>query len=253
MIKNIKFLVIFLVLFSINNNLFGVELLAVKTDKGNGKVTRLEGTAAVFYPGDKSSRLLKLSDSVQEGCEIYTSDKSRLEITFVDKTVVRFAENTNFKLIKAQTADPEKREIKIFMSLGKVWSNVRKTLSVRSDFEISSENAVAGVRGTIYRINIEENKATLIKVYDGEVRVYAPVSKKEYKTHVIEAPKPIAGPTIIEGPRPVSMQEWTYIIKSMQQIYITADGKSQEPKEFTEEEDRDKWVDWNKERDKKIQ
>jgi hypothetical protein len=48
------------------------------------------------------------------------------------------------------------------------------------------------------------------------------------------------------------MEQWTYIVKSMQQIRITADGGARKPEAFSEAEDRDAWAAWNKARDAEL-
>lgn len=230
---------------------FAKAPVTLKTSAGGAKVTELEGTTKALCEGQKDFRNLKVSDTLKTGCEVTTGDRSRLELILSDKSIVRFDENAKFKLMCEDTYDTGTKEVKIFIALGKIWSNVRKTISGKSEFEVSCENAVAGVRGTIYRMNVEGDKSALVKVYEGEVSVAAPVTKLEQKHSITGAPKSVPGPTAIAGPKPVSMNEWIYIIKSMQQIMIKADGNAEEPKEFIAEEEIDGWVAWNKARDKK--
>ena len=114
-----------------------------------------------------------------------------------------------------------------------------------------SQNAVAGVRGTVYRMDVENDQSAQVKVYEGEVNVAAASGALQAAVMTVGPPKPVAGPTPVAGPKPVSMVEWGYIVKSMQQIQISADGKADAPKAFTESEDMDDWVRWNKKRDRK--
>lgn len=225
----------------------------VKMAKGEARITVLEGAAQAFFPGQKDIKRLKVNDLLKAGCDVSTGEKSRMELLLPDNSIVRFAENTRFTIMQINAGDVERRNIKIFVPFGKIWSNVRKALGSKGGFEVSCQNAVAGVRGTIYRINVEEDKSALVKVYDGEVSVSSASNIENNKSaSVTGPPKPIAGPATVAGPKPVSMDEWVYIVKSMQQIHIKSNGKAEEPKEFTEAEDRDSWVDWNKSRDNKL-
>ena len=247
--KSVQVVLSFLVLCIFSTYANAKPPVLVKIAKGEAKVTMLEGTANAVCPGQKGVKKLIINDLLKSGCEVSTGDKSRMELFLPDNSIVRFADNTSFKIMQVDAGQSGKRDVKIFVTIGKIWSNVRKALGGKSSFEVSCENAVAGVRGTIYRMNVEDDKSALVKVYDGEVSVAAAAAKKDQKTPVAGPPKPIAGPTAVAGPKSVSMEEWVYIVKSMQQIRIKSDGRAEEPKDFTEAEDKDEWVDWNKSRD----
>ena len=247
--QNIQIALISFFLFMFSAYAYAKPPLTVKMHKGEAKVTALEGTAQAFCLGQKKARYLKIEDGLKSGCEVSTGENSRLELVLPDNSMIRFAENTRFKLLQADVDNTGERDVKISVTLGKVWSNVRRALGGKGGFELSCENAVAGVRGTIYRMDVEADKSALVKVYDGEVNVAGVKSPQQLSAKVSGAPKSVSGPQVIAGPKPVSMKEWVYIVKSMQQIHIKSNGKAEEPKDFTEDEDRDAWVDWNKARD----
>lgn len=224
--------------------------VTVKITKGEAQITALKGKAEIVCAGQKTARYLKTHDFIGVGCEVSTGADSRLEMVLPDKSIVRFSEKTKFKLVQAEIGEDGQRSMKISVPVGKIWMNVRKSLPGRNDkFEVSCQNAVAGVRGTIYRMDVEQDQSAIVKVYDGAVSVAGVPRNLQSSVSSAEPPKPISGPTVIEGPKPVSMEEWVYIVKSMQQISINSNGQAKEPNEFTESEDMDDWVKWNKQRD----
>lgn len=251
--KSLKIILSFFFLCIFTTSGYAKPPVLVKVSKGEAKITVLEGYAQAICPGQRDARKLKANDMLKAGCEVITGEKSRMELLLPDNSVVRFSENTHFTITQMNAGNNQKRNIKIFVPMGKIWSNVRKALGSKGGFEVSCQNAVAGVRGTVYRMNVEEDKSALVKVYDGEVSVASASNfQKEQTSSIVGPPKPVAGPSTVAGPKPVSMEEWVYILKSMQQIRIKSNGKAEEPKEFTEAEDRDSWVDWNKARDNKL-
>jgi hypothetical protein len=189
---------------------------------------------------------------------VRTQEKARIEIQLPDRSILRFDQQTRFKM-KTVLFDAQEgsRDVKVEMAAGKTWANVRKVFGSKKTFEVASANAVAGVRDTIWRMNVGSDQSTLIRVYEGSVEVYNPFVRPDYKPEEggFKAPREVQGPK--EIPRPyeeVSKEQWEQIVLTqMMQIVIPPTGRPGEPAAFSAEEDqREEWVRWNQERDKEI-
>jgi len=220
--------------------------LKVSIGQGEARVGYLDGTVRVLPKGTQAWRTLNLKDTLRGGDEVTVERKSRLELLMPDQSRLRFADDTRFMILQA--GDGNTQDVKVHLAVGRTWANVSKSVGIKRKFEISCDNAVAGVRGTVYRMNVDKDASALVRVYDGEIAVSGATKPLE-APKAIGAPTKIAGPKKIAGPTKVTMEEWTVIIRSMQQISIGRDGAASKPREFTEQEDRDEWVDWNKARD----
>jgi len=234
-------------------NAAGEKFLTVKMGSGEAKVVFLKGTASVTPPGQKEGRALQEGDSLKTGDQVVTGAGTLLEVMLPDRSMMRFGDNTHFKIVQIYIdSDKKARDVNVHMNSGRMWNNIRKTFfGVKPKIEVTTLTSVCGVRGTIYRMNVENDQSVLVRVYSGEVGVWngAPMVEAGEKPGVLKAPKAVSGPKPVAGPRKVTMEEWIHILKSMQQIRISSQGVPAKPEEFTEQEDRDTWVDWNKARD----
>ena len=231
------------------------RVLSVEIEKGKTEVTILDGKATLFKKGITKVQSLSKGDFLSEGDRVTTGKKSRMELKLPDKSFIRFDEHTTFEL-KSIDFDKKRKErnIKVNMVLGKTWANVSKLFGGKRRFAILTKMAVAGVRGTVYRLNVEEDNSVLIKVYIGEVVAgNSPKTSFVVRPEKVMKPSKIAGPHSVSGPHPVSIEEWTYIVMSMQQISIYPDGRITKPVSFTAtDENLNDWVCWNRSLDKKV-
>jgi hypothetical protein len=167
---------------------------------------------------------------------------------------MRFSERSVIKMDDiSYDSKTQNKKVKVDLGSGKLWANVKKLVTSDSKVEVKTVNAVAGVRGTVYRVNVDEDNSAMVKVYDGSVAVAGTPKETVKPSGQFTAPVPVSGPTAVPPPyHEVSMEEWTVIVKSMQQITISPQGVASKPQDFTPKEDMDDWVKWNQERDKQL-
>ncbi len=243
----------FLVILASNWTDAKENTVKIGVNSGNAKITLLEGRAHRIKTGQQESKPLSENDLLSQGDLIYTEKNSKIEIRLPDNSYLRFGELTRLKLEAASLDEKNrKRYIWVKMLFGKVWAKVSKLFSGRGRFAISTRTAVAGVRGTVYRMNVNKDNSAEVKVYYGEVLVssLSESKKKADAIQKLEKPKAVSGPKPIPGPRAVTGKEWTHIVRSMQQIIIKPDGTATKPFRFSALADENEWVRWNRERDK---
>lgn len=237
--------------------LFVICAAQIFAEENAAVVTMIDGQAHAFNKGEKSGILLKKNSKVTKGQDIRVGERSRIELRFPDGTVMRFAERSVVKMDDVLFDNKTKnKKVRVDIERGKLWASVRKLVTSDSKVEVKTVNAVAGVRGTVYRVNVEDDNSALVKVYDGSVYVdgVQRSGQKEPTPGGYAPPVPVPGPHEVPPPyHEVTMEEWHVIVKSFQQITISPQGVASKPQDFNPQEDLDDWVKWNQERDKQLQ
>jgi hypothetical protein len=205
-----------------------------------GSVTFVAGDATRTAEG--KSETLAVGTKVFEGDVVMTQRRTRLELRLADGSVLRLGPLSRAKLESASFgASQEERQVSAKLIVGQVWANVAKAVAGEARFQVRTENAVAGVRGTTFRVDAERDLSVVVKVYSGSVAVAAgPVPRPEHG----EAKERHQ----VAGPGEVTREQWERLVTSMMLVRVGADGIPAEPVAFALE-GGDAWETWNRERD----
>ena len=198
----ILFALVILILLSAASTGFADEPEIVEVEGGEAVVTLVEGSANLFRKKAKLRQPLKKGDLVGHGDRVTTGDETRIELAMPDGSFLRFDEKTTFELISAGYDEQTKqRDIEVRLALGKTWAKVAELAGGRGRFQVSAENAIAGVRGTTYRMNVNPDTSIVVKVYWGEIHVTSPPKKVDRPMKVSARP-PFARPRRTTSARP---------------------------------------------------
>lgn len=118
-----------------------------------GKVTVTRGTQAIDMDKNETYDL-------KEGDVIITRVDSRAVINWPDHSTTRLAANSRLTIEKMRVASDYSRiELVASLENGKAWSNMVRTLYPGSQIELRlpKVGTVAGVRGTVFDINLDAN------------------------------------------------------------------------------------------------
>lgn len=208
-------------------------------DSRTAEVSALEGKASRARGGAASA--LSVGAAVGQGDTIATELESRLELKFADASVIRIGAKAKLQLTEAHFGGgPSKRKLTARLFFGNLWAKVTSAIQGDQKFAVETENAVAGVRGTTFRVDARSDKSVLVSVYDGAVAVAKPDAKAA----------PDQGRHEVAGPEEVSRDKWEKIVGAQMQVLIAADGTPGEPTQLGPDAE-DAFAKWNEARDAK--
>lgn len=218
-----------------------------------GKVGALEGEASRAPKGGGAAEALKVGSLIELGDTI-TVKTGNLKFELNDGSVIMLAPASALEITEAEFEGQERKGFSGLLKAGSLWTKVKKALG-GGKFEVSTERAVAGVRGTIFRIDADAlvkaakgkgRKASIVRVVEGSVAVNP--SKAIAKTFKKAAPK--KGPRVeVAGPQEVTVDAWEKIFVTLaanQQIAVGEDLWEQAELEAATKTDAfAKWIEKN--------
>ncbi|MCK6547304.1 FecR domain-containing protein [Myxococcota bacterium] len=204
-------------------------------------VTLVQGKAEVERAGKRSP--LAVGAAIAEGDTVETSARTKVELTLADGSRVRLAPNTKVTLTEGKFRGNEGRNVRVGLVAGQVWAKVAKAVGGKDTFEVGTENAVAGVRGTAFAVSAAADLSAVVRVYAGTVGV-----RKSEKDAGATGGKPERRQ--IAGPERIDKKQWEEIIATaMKQVKISSTGQIAPAEDFEDRGEDLEWAMWNKERD----
>lgn len=132
------------------------------------QITKIKGKVAVRYSGRENWDSALADTKLHEKDTIMTWDKSWVTLKLFDGSILTVEPGTTLYIKSLKSSAKVKQSIfKVFT--GKVLAKVSEYLEKGSKFEIESESATAGVKGTYFEFGVTIDGLSELYVYDGTV------------------------------------------------------------------------------------
>lgn len=230
----------------------GAVVRGVTEEEKKGIVTYTDGQVKRKTISAELWQNAPVNTEVLSGDQVRTYQMSRAELDLAQLDIIRLAPRTIVDVIKLYEETKDKTvETEIKLEQGEIWASVHE-VEVDTKFDISAPITAAAITGTNLRMKVDADTTTQLKVYKGEVTITNAPERQDLKPQSV-APYQVQGPREVRGPREISIEEWVYRLKSMQQITIDNKGQVISMGDFKKEDTDEKspWVEWNQRRDKR--
>ena len=181
-----------------------------------GKVTFLRSDVKWRKSSQEKWVPLALDHKVKPGNWVTTGKESAVEITFEDSSSFFLRDNTTLGVTFTLRNEPIYIIRKLLLNIGQTISKVKSTTGYENRFEIHTPSAIAGVRGTNFRVSVDKEESTrseslegsiIVEAMDKEVRL-----RKGEGTLVRKGEEPLKPRTLLPPP---ALVQWEPLYRSL--------------------------------------
>jgi hypothetical protein len=176
----------------------------------DARVTFIKGDVILQEKETADWTKLNLNDRVKQGSIIKTGDQGAVEITFEDGDSFFLRPNTTLGIHSAQRKGSFFNVHRLFLQKGRTLVRAIPSSVRKSSFEVSSRNAVAGVRGTEFRASVDAEDVTRMEVLKGLVALEAMNRKVEVQegegSLVKKGEPPLKPRPLLPPPPPMNLE-----------------------------------------------
>lgn len=169
-------------------------------------IASMEGDVKIILTGDTDAQPAKKGLVLKEGDKIKTGADSEALLQWSSGHKIKVYPLTNISIDQlAKRAGSEK--ISLNVESGKMFAKANKLKSPDSKFSVSTPTAVAGVRGTEFMVNVQEDQTSTVSLLEGSLEVVTGVTETileanmqlEVMTGMTEPPAPSALPADVKS------------------------------------------------------
>jgi hypothetical protein len=129
----------------------------------------VSGQVWLIVPPLKEEIPAKAPRALPAGARIRTGAESSAELVFPDGSILKIRSNSAMQLSPHKRRAQGKSSVLLFF--GRLWNKVVKKVGAQSSYEITTANAVCGVRGTEFETAVGEDGTLRVRVLEGAVSV----------------------------------------------------------------------------------
>ena len=130
-----------------------------------GKVSALSGNALIERNQQKID--VAIGSAIMKKDTVVTLDATKMQMIFIDKTVITLGKNTRFDISTYSLNDSDEPKVTFYLAKGfmkSVTGNIGKLAPER--FKIKTKDAVIGIRGTTFTLETND-KFTRLSTFKG--------------------------------------------------------------------------------------